>query len=415
MVLESVCPPALLYLAFSIIQIIIDMYRGDTVQAFLKFIVMVIFTIVLNAICSSGMTIMSWFIVFIPFILMTYITTILFFVFGIDPSKITEQKKNCAQTQFGCCPDGVTPKEDMIGRGCPRTRLVNVINVKEPTPANNKDKHHLYPQGRSSRDYSIGGGSGEKDKKYLGDVNRDKNFYDYKKTGSYRDRLRSNVTPKAMDSRSSYWKSKLGTSYWGDDKTAQNKITAAATPATPATPDLQDKTIINYLLSLLAQTQPKVMVAPPAAGVPVSTAAPAISSPNTNVGSPIITTDGIWTGLPTITYKYEWYRGGQETPIPNEVTNTYIIKEADKGNFIKSKVIATNSAGSGFKFSNEISIPATATSATSATSGTSGTSGTSATSATTGTGTSSTTGTGTSSTTGTGTSSTTGTGTSTTL
>ena len=82
MVLENVCAPALLYLAFSIIQIIIDMYRGETIQAFFKFIVMIIFTIVLNAICSSGMTIISWFIVFIPFILMTYITTILFFIFG---------------------------------------------------------------------------------------------------------------------------------------------------------------------------------------------------------------------------------------------------------------------------------------------------------------------------------------------
>jgi hypothetical protein len=67
MVLENVCAPALLYLAFSIIQIIIDMYRGDTIQAFFKFIVMIIFTIVLNAICNSGMTIISWFIVFIPF------------------------------------------------------------------------------------------------------------------------------------------------------------------------------------------------------------------------------------------------------------------------------------------------------------------------------------------------------------
>jgi hypothetical protein len=283
MVLENVCPPALLYLAFSIIQIIIDMYRGDTVQAFLKFIVMVIFTIVLNAICSSGMTIISWVIVFIPFILMTYITTILFFVFGIDPSKITQQNKKCGETQFGCCPDGVTPKEDMIGRGCPRTRLVNVINVREPTPANNKDKHYLYPRGRSSRDYSIGGGSVSTkkryfgDKKYLGDVNRDKNFYDYKKTGSYRDRLRSNVTPKAMDSRSSYWKSKLGKSYWDDDKTAQNKVETASKPATP---DLQDKTVINYLLSLLAQMQPKVMVAPP------NLAPPAPGAPAPNLAPP---------------------------------------------------------------------------------------------------------------------------------
>ena len=101
MVLESVCPPALLYLAFSIIQIIIDLYRGDSLQALFKFIVMIVFTIVLNAICSAGMSIISWFIVFIPFILMTYITTILFFVFGFNPSKVMNREKKCGETQFG--------------------------------------------------------------------------------------------------------------------------------------------------------------------------------------------------------------------------------------------------------------------------------------------------------------------------
>ena len=414
MVLENVCAPALLYLAFSIIQIIIDMYRGDTIQAFFKFIVMIIFTIVLNAICSSGMTIMSWFIVFIPFILMTYITTILFFVFGIDPSKITQPAKKCGETQFGCCPDGVTPKEDMIGRGCPRTRLVNVINVKEPTPANNKDKHYLYPQGRSTHDYSLGGRSVSTNKKYLGDVNRDKNFYDYKKIGSYRDRLRSNITPKAIDSKSSYWKSKLGKSYWDDDKTAQDKITAASKPATP---DLQDKTIINYLLSTLAQMQAKLTplaatttpaapvaapgagaaagagagagaapgagpvaapvagagpvaapvagpvagaapvaapVAEPVAGPPVSTVPPVISAPATTVNSPIITTNGTWTGSPTITFSYQWQRG--DTPITGEVSSTYIIKQIDVSQSIKCKVTATNALGSSSATSNGISI-----------------------------------------------------------
>ena len=93
MVLEGICPPALLYLAFSIIQIIIDLYRGDSMQALLKFVVMIIFTIVLNAICNAGMSIISWFIVFIPFILMTYITTILFFIFGFNPSKIMNIEK----------------------------------------------------------------------------------------------------------------------------------------------------------------------------------------------------------------------------------------------------------------------------------------------------------------------------------
>ena len=387
MVLENVCPPALLYLAFSIIQIIIDMYRGDTVQAFFKFIVMIIFTIVLNAICSSGMTIMSWFIVFIPFILMTYITTILFFVFGIDPSKITQQGKKCGETQFGCCPDGVTPKEDMIGRGCPRTRLVNVINVKEPTPANNKDKHYLYPQGRSTRDYSLGGGSVSTnkryfgDKKYLGDVNRDKNFYDYKKIGSYRDRLKSDTTPTAIDSKSSYWKSKLGKSYWDDDKTAQDKITAASKPATP---DLQDKTIINYLLSLLTQTQPKIVAppanlaplnpspAPPAPALPspappaptppiaplpappVSTALPVLSGATT-VGSIITTTSGTWSGSPTPTFSYQWYKGNAS--ILGEVSSTYTIKTDDVGQSINCRVTATNSSGSASAISNSVSIP----------------------------------------------------------
>jgi len=153
MVLENVCPPALLYLAFSIIQIIIDLYRGDSVQAMFKFIVMVIFTIVLNAICKAGMSIISWFIVFIPFILMTYITTILFFVFGINPGKVSPKEKHCRETLFGCCDDGVTTKRDPSGRGCPYN----------PMPWNNRDNdHHYYPRHdeRRRREYPIGGCSG---------------------------------------------------------------------------------------------------------------------------------------------------------------------------------------------------------------------------------------------------------------
>jgi len=134
MVLEGICPPALLYLAFSIIQIIIDLYRGDSMQALLKFIVMIIFTIVLNAMCDAGMSIISWFIVFIPFILMTYITTILFFIFGFNPSKIMNTEKKCKDTQFGCCNDGVTAKRDPVGRGCPFT----------PVEWNNRDEYYRY-------------------------------------------------------------------------------------------------------------------------------------------------------------------------------------------------------------------------------------------------------------------------------
>ena len=254
MVLENVCAPALLYLAFSIIQIIIDMYRGDTIQAFFKFIVMIIFTIVLNAICNSGMTIISWFIVFIPFILMTYVTTILFFIFGINPSKMKPTDKKCWETQFGCCDDGKTTKEDPSGRSCPQMRLVNVLSVSEPTAANNKDSHYLYPQDRSSRDYSIGGGSVRTNKGTWRDNNKDSHYYDAKRSEKYRDMLRSKISPKAMDSKELYWKSKLNKSDWNDDKEIQDKI---AKSSTPAAPDSQEKSMLSFLLPLLLAMSPQ--------------------------------------------------------------------------------------------------------------------------------------------------------------
>jgi len=138
MIFQYICPPASLYLAFSIIQILIDMFRGETNTAFLKFLVMIIFTIALNMLCASGLGIISWFIVFIPFILMTYITTILVFVFGIPKtSNLRPERRHprnehdrnwwkhhkhvggCAGTQYGCCDDGQTAKVDANGTNCP--------------------------------------------------------------------------------------------------------------------------------------------------------------------------------------------------------------------------------------------------------------------------------------------------------
>lgn len=84
--LETLCPPAILYLGFSLTQITIDTFKGDYNTAFFKTIVMCIFTLLLNILCSRGLGLISWIIVFIPFILMTYITAVLLFVFGLSPS-----------------------------------------------------------------------------------------------------------------------------------------------------------------------------------------------------------------------------------------------------------------------------------------------------------------------------------------
>jgi hypothetical protein len=124
MIIDSLCPPAVLYLGFSIIQIIIDLFRGQQNSAFLK---------------MGGLTILSWFIVFIPFIMMTYVTTILLYVFGLNPSKGKQQQSQpdprsvhhpavplpynsqeiggCSRTQFGCCPNGLTASNE-YGSNC---------------------------------------------------------------------------------------------------------------------------------------------------------------------------------------------------------------------------------------------------------------------------------------------------------
>lgn len=85
MAFESICSPALIYIIFSLTQISIDTYNGMYNTAFLKTWVAILFTILLNYLCSIGLGVISWFIVFIPFILMTLIISILLIVFGLDP------------------------------------------------------------------------------------------------------------------------------------------------------------------------------------------------------------------------------------------------------------------------------------------------------------------------------------------
>lgn len=84
-IINNLCAPALIYLFYSFSQIFIDLYKKMYNTAFLKFIVMIIFTFLLNMLCAQGLGIVSWIIVFIPFMLMSLITAILLYVFGLDP------------------------------------------------------------------------------------------------------------------------------------------------------------------------------------------------------------------------------------------------------------------------------------------------------------------------------------------
>jgi amino acid transporter len=82
----NLCPPAIIYLIFSITQILIDIYQGLFNTAIMKSIVCICVTILLNILCSKGLSMVSWIFVFIPFIFMTIIVAILLYTFGLNPT-----------------------------------------------------------------------------------------------------------------------------------------------------------------------------------------------------------------------------------------------------------------------------------------------------------------------------------------
>ncbi len=117
--LEKICSPALLYLAFSMVQITIDLFQGQYETSLLKFIIMFIFAAILNILCMNGYTKFVWFIVIIPIILLTYISSVLFYVFGINPGKkdlrVQKNLAAAATTEATAHPHGPGPEPAETG------------------------------------------------------------------------------------------------------------------------------------------------------------------------------------------------------------------------------------------------------------------------------------------------------------
>tara|TARA_Y100001970_G_scaffold290602_2_gene424942 strand:- start:867 stop:1166 length:300 start_codon:yes stop_codon:yes gene_type:complete len=88
--LEKLCGPVIIYIGFCLVHILIDLIQKQSKQALIKFFVMFIFSFVLQILCKKGLGIISWIIVFIPFIFFTYLTAIIFFVFGVNPDNFDD-------------------------------------------------------------------------------------------------------------------------------------------------------------------------------------------------------------------------------------------------------------------------------------------------------------------------------------
>lgn len=83
--LLELCKPALIYLIFSFVQVIIDTFNGYFNVAMLKAFTAIIISILFNYLCKQGLGIVSWVIIFIPFILKSVVISILLLTLGLDP------------------------------------------------------------------------------------------------------------------------------------------------------------------------------------------------------------------------------------------------------------------------------------------------------------------------------------------
>ena len=67
--IESLCPPALLYMLYIVIQVGLDISLGLMLTAVVKLIMGVAGTVILNAFCSVDLGVVSWAIIATPFIM----------------------------------------------------------------------------------------------------------------------------------------------------------------------------------------------------------------------------------------------------------------------------------------------------------------------------------------------------------
>lgn len=90
-VISGICAPALVYLSFSLVQIVIDIYKSQFYTAFFKFWTMLLITTILNILCERGLEAISWIFVFVPIITMTILLVVLIYFLGFNPGQINKK------------------------------------------------------------------------------------------------------------------------------------------------------------------------------------------------------------------------------------------------------------------------------------------------------------------------------------
>ena len=77
-ILDKICPPALLYIFFTIVYTSIDLYNKKYTEAGVKLIIMIIMTVILNILCSRGLKLLAYLVVFLPLIFMFHLSALIY-------------------------------------------------------------------------------------------------------------------------------------------------------------------------------------------------------------------------------------------------------------------------------------------------------------------------------------------------
>ena len=92
------CMPALIYAIFASVQIIFDLFAEMYTLALTKAFLAVIFTFILNMFCVKGFSIISWFLIVVPFILTLLLFEILIFILGFTAVKALNEANEAKET-----------------------------------------------------------------------------------------------------------------------------------------------------------------------------------------------------------------------------------------------------------------------------------------------------------------------------
>lgn len=74
--IEDLCPPALLYLVFLVVQLGLDASLGMWITFLVKLVLGLATVVVLDVLCGMGLGVASWFLVAAPFIITSLATAI---------------------------------------------------------------------------------------------------------------------------------------------------------------------------------------------------------------------------------------------------------------------------------------------------------------------------------------------------